>query len=177
MQNKTLRLMPLLLLLIFSALLAAGLFHSRSKQNDALVGKSFSPFTLDRLDTTEAFSVPLWQGNVAVINVFATWCEPCQVEHPALMNLAASGKVNLFGIAWKDKKEKVAAWLEKRGNPYHAVGLDPLGHSTVPLALTGVPETFVLDKQGIVRFHISDALTDDMINTQILPLVEKLNAK
>lgn len=175
--DKTLRLAPLLVMLLFTMGLALGLFKSDPTRYDhRALGKPIGQFQIEMMnDSASKFSPALWQNHVALINVFASWCEPCQTEHEVLMNLSKTGKVAIFGIAWKDQPEKVAPWIAASGNPYQAIGIDTYGDATMALALTGVPETLIVDTQGIIRYHRSTPLTDDIVDTTILPLVEELS--
>ncbi len=177
---ELLRAAPFIAMLLLATALAFGLFSGNAPGglNERLIGYHVAPFDVPLLGNKEAhFSPAAWQGRVAVLNVFASWCEPCAVEHEVLMKIAKSGKVAVYGLAWRDKPEKATEWIRQRGNPYQAIGVDEHGKSTVALALTGVPETFVLDRDGLIAYHYNGALTDDLADNLILPLVEKLNAK
>lgn len=177
MNANTLRLAPLVIMLLLAFAMAMGLFNGTSSQRDAsLVGMRINPFTLPSLDAqTGRFTPKSWKGQVAVLNVFASWCEPCAAEHPELLRLSQSGNINLYGMAWKDSPQKVANWLAANGNPYRSVGIDAQGQTTVALALTGIPETFIIDKKGVIAWHYRQPLTADIINSVMLPLIEKLN--
>lgn len=177
MDPKLLRLVPLLVMLLLALMLAFGLFnHPTLRQEERMVGLNITPFSLPEVSGSGRFSPDLWRGKVAVLNVFASWCAPCAAEAPALMHLAQSGKVPVFGIAWKDKPEDAARYLQTKGNPYQAVGLDVHGETTLPLALTGVPETFIIDKTGHVYFQFNAPISDDTVDKVILPLVAKLDS-
>jgi len=168
---------PFVVVLLLLAVLGLGLSRRDVPPAERLAGQKLAAFSLPGMKDGEVFSPALWQGKVAFINAFASWCEPCHVEHETLMKLAATKKIPLYGIAWRDKKTKAADWLKSKGNPYEAVGIDTGGSTTVALALTGVPESFVVDKKGMVRLHIGAMLTDDIVEQKILPLVEALNAE
>ena len=174
---QLLRLLPLLVLLAFSSLLASGLF-SREVTLGAMVGKTIPAFNIDLVDKPQIkMTQDSWKGQVAVINVFASWCKPCHQEHDTLMRLAQTGKVNIYGIAWRDQNTQVVKFLTALGNPYQLVGDDRFGRTTIPFALTGVPETLVVDRQGVVRYHYVSALTEAEVQQRLLPLVEKLRAQ
>ncbi len=176
MNSNILRMLPLLILLLLSIAIALGLFN-RGKENEydlVNLGKNLSDFELPSLGTDKKFSPKLFGGGkVLVVNVFASWCEPCAVEHPVLMQLAHT--VNIYGIAWKDKPDDVIQYIKQRGNPFQQIGVDELGITTVPMAITGVPETYVLDKNGAIALHYKAPLTQDMIDNVLIPLIKTLN--
>lgn len=181
MNPQWFRAAPLVIMLLLLMALGFGLLGgtpSQEEHNQRLIGYQVAPFNVAVLGEDNArFSPDSWQGRVAMLNVFASWCATCVAEHDVLMKIAKSGKIAIYGLAWKDKPEKVVQWINDRGNPYQLIGVDELGKSTVSLALTGVPETFVFDKSGRIAYHYSGPLTDDMADTLILPLAEKLNAQ
>lgn len=170
----TWRLAPLLVLLLLCVALAISLPRGDKKPSSPLMGTAPQMFSVPSLDDAQEFSPAVWQGKVAVLNVFASWCESCVVEHAVLMKLGESKKVEIFGLGWRDKPEKLRTWLERRGNPYRAVGVDERGKTTMALGLSGVPETFVFDKQGNIAYNAKAPLTEEEINNVVLPLVEKL---
>ena len=174
--SEFLRLLPLLLLLLVCSLIATGLFnHAPATSN--MIGKHLPHFHVPLInDANSSLTANSWKGQVAVINIFASWCKPCQAEHETLMALAQSGKVNVYGIAWRDKPANVIAFLGAHGNPYQLIGNDETGGTTSAFAITGVPETVVVDRDGIIRYHHRSPIDDEEINTVILPLVEKLNS-
>ena len=113
-------------------------------------------------------------GQPAVINFFASWCVPCRIEHPLLMRLAKDSAIRLYGIAYKDKPEDSARLLTQLGNPYRAIGMDRDGVAGLDFGVYGVPETYVLDKAGIIRKKFVGPLTADAIETELLPLLKAL---
>jgi len=182
MINKSTRLAPFIALLAMSVVLAFGMFiHGKEKLvDDRLVGKKFAVFSAPLLWGGEKqFSPESFAGKVAVVNVFASWCEGCFVEHESLLHLAQLLKkmptVKIYGVAWKDTPEKIKNYLRKRGNPFYQVVVDTDGNGTIPMGLTGVPETFIVDKNGKIAFHYKTALSYEIIESTILPLLEKLN--
>ena len=171
------RLSPLLIVLALLILAMLGLFGGDREKalQSPMVGQKIAFFDLPTLTSYHTrFNPDLWLGRVAVINIFASWCEPCAVEQPALMKLAATGKVAIYGVAWKDKEDNVVQWLAKRGNPYQTVGLDQAGKSTIAFGLSGVPETYVIAPDGTVTYNYHAPLTDEVVTRDILPLVERL---
>jgi cytochrome c biogenesis protein CcmG/thiol:disulfide interchange protein DsbE len=165
---------PLLVFVGLCVLLALGLAQ-RGKHNDftsKMIGQKVEPFTLISLGNKENVTIPLG-GKVTVLNIFASWCESCQAEHAVLSPFA--DKIPIIGIAWKDKPEKIENWLTQHGNPYHQVLLDDKGKSTLPLALSGIPETFVIDKHGVIVYNTKMPLTEEELRNVVMPLVEKLH--
>jgi cytochrome c biogenesis protein CcmG, thiol:disulfide interchange protein DsbE len=170
-------LLPLAIFAVLSAFLYAGLGLKPREVPSPLIGKPAPAFVLPRLDTPEQrLSVKDLQGKVWLLNVWASWCVACRVEHPLLVELAASGAVPIYGLNYKDQRDDALAWLQRHGNPYVASLADGDGRVGIDFGVYGVPETFVIDKQGIIRHkHIGPVTPDDLRDT-ILPLVKKLNA-
>lgn len=175
------RFVPIIIALALAIFLGLGLQHSKEgekKLDDKHIGQVFPDFSIKMLGSDKEKLTPqIFAGNIAIVNVFASWCEGCIAEHEALMNLAKSGKVALYGLAWKDTPEKISAYLEKHGNPFLSVGVDNAGDTTLALALTGIPETFVIDKNGKIALHYKSAITGEFIDGTLLPLIEKLNSE
>ena len=116
------------------------------------------------------------KGQPSVVNIFASWCAPCRLEHPLLLRLARQDGVRVFGIAYKDKPEDSARFLAELGNPFRAVGVDREGRTGLDFGVYGVPETYVLDRDGRIRARYVGALTPAKIERDLLPLLQKLNA-
>ncbi|MGH7073181.1 MAG: DsbE family thiol:disulfide interchange protein [Stellaceae bacterium] len=116
-------------------------------------------------------------GHVAVVNFFASWCIPCRVEAPVLMGLGPTANVPMVGIAYKDSPSDAVGFLNEYGNPYSAIGLDESGRTAINFGVYGVPETYVIDKHGIIRLRYVGPLTADAIARQILPLIRQLKAQ
>ena len=173
---QIIRLLPLIVLAFIAAVLATGLLNIDPRRG-ALLGKTPGNFSIDVVGARKTKMTPdAWKGQVAVINVFASWCKPCQMEHGVIMRLASSGKVNVYGIAWRDQEQNIIKYLTAGGNPYQMVGNDQFGVTTLPLALTGVPETMVVDRTGKVYYHQVSALTNYDLEHTVMPLIERLQA-
>jgi cytochrome c biogenesis protein CcmG, thiol:disulfide interchange protein DsbE len=110
------------------------------------------------------------KGTPVLVNVFASWCGPCRAEHPLLMRLAEQG-VALYGIDFKDRPEEARAWLARVGNPYRRIGTDRAGASTIDWGVYGVPETFLVDATGTIRFRQVGPLSPGVVETSIWPLL------
>jgi cytochrome c biogenesis protein CcmG/thiol:disulfide interchange protein DsbE len=105
------------------------------------------------------------------VNVFASWCISCNAEHATLVKLAKTHQLPIYGLNWKDKDENAKAWLEKHGNPYTQIGKDPDGRVAVELGITGAPESWLVDKNGIIIYHLAGGLTDQIVQEEVLPLL------
>jgi len=114
----------------------------------------------------------LHSGKPVLVNFFASWCTPCLAEQPLLERLAKKDGVTLIGVAWKNKPEEARAWLERLGDPFAAAGYDLDGSMAVNWGLSGVPETFLIDAQGIVRLHIRAPILEKDVESRILPLLK-----
>jgi cytochrome c biogenesis protein CcmG/thiol:disulfide interchange protein DsbE len=114
-------------------------------------------------------------GRVWMLNVWASWCAACREEHPALTAFSHSTTVPIIGLNYKDRRVDGLAWLERWGNPYQASAFDPTGRVGIDFGVYGVPETFVIDKRGLVRFKHAGPLTPELLRTRIEPLLSQLN--
>lgn len=113
----------------------------------------------------------------SLLNVFASWCASCHVEHPRLIAIAKEGRFPLYGLDWKDKPEDGAAWVAEKGNPYRIIGNDQSGRIGIDLGVSGVPETFIIDRRGRVRYRQVGPITDDVWFEVLLPLLKKLETE
>lgn len=116
-------------------------------------------------------------GEVTLLNVWASWCVPCRAEHPLLTELAEKHKVKIFGLNFKDKPENAVRFLGTLGNPFYQVGSDLRGKGAIELGVYGIPETFVVDGQGNVRYKIVGQLTPRSIETRLKPEIERARQK
>ena len=171
------RSLPLLLLIAVCIALSFGLNKVNHKvDTNLIVGRKAPALDLPIFgDSWRHMTTATWHDKVVVLNFFASWCVTCKLEHKILMDLAASKKVEIYGIAWRDKTPKLAEWVRNEGSPYKQIGEDHSGATTVAYSLTGTPETFVIDSDNIIRYHFAGALTDSIISTEILPLIDSLN--
>jgi len=117
------------------------------------------------------FTTRSWRGRPYIVNFFASWCADCKAEHEELMTLATPD-IALIGITFKDTADKAAGYLERAGNPFTAVAQDDDGRAGIDWGLTGVPETFVIDAHGIIRWHHIGALTDQVVTEELMPVWE-----
>jgi cytochrome c biogenesis protein CcmG, thiol:disulfide interchange protein DsbE len=168
-------LIPLALLGLLVAVLAAGLRHDPRHLPSALIGHPAPAFDLPRLGAAnQSMSSDALRGQVWILNVWASWCEACRDEHPVLMAFAASGAVPVYGLNYEDEREPALQWLETAGDPYVASFVDHDGRTGIDYGVYGVPETFVIDRAGVVRYRQAGPLTRATLTRVILPLVGKL---
>jgi len=168
-------LVPLGIFLVVVAFLYRGLSLDPKLVPSPLVGKPMPAFTLTRLqDPNATISDTDIKGKVALLNIWATWCVSCRAEHEALLELASTGKVDIYGLNYKDERAAAQQWLRQLGNPYVANAFDDTGRVGIDWGVYGAPETFVIDSQGIIRHKHVGPLTTEVINEQILPLVAEL---
>ena len=116
------------------------------------------------------------RGQVWLLNVWASWCSGCREEHPVLVEFAKTRTVPIVGLDYKDQPDDARRWLDNFGNPYVASVSDPDGRTGIEFGVYGVPETFVIDKAGIIRYKQIGPITPEVLRDTILPLVKKLNA-
>jgi cytochrome c biogenesis protein CcmG, thiol:disulfide interchange protein DsbE len=114
------------------------------------------------------------QGEVSLVNVFASWCVACREEHPLLMGLKAQGAVPIHGLNYKDQPDDAARWLDTMGDPYTRTGADIDGRVAIDWGVYGVPETFVVDRQGRIAYKQIGAITPEILDWTILPLIARL---
>lgn len=170
--------LPLLLFVLLLIVLGIGLRLDPRTVPSPLIGKAVPPFELPRLDALERTVTPSeFKGSVWVLNVWASWCASCRVEHPVLNAWARSERVLLVGLNYKDRTEDALQWLQQLGNPYRVSAVDSDGRVGIDWGVYGVPETFVIDTRGIVRYkHIGPVSMDDVRET-LMPLVRQLQAE
>jgi len=167
-------------LVVFAALAAIFLMRLESGVDpsaipSALVGRPAPDFDLPPLD---GMSVPGLKradldGRVTVVNVFASWCGPCRQEHPVLEALATDGRFAVVGINYKDQPENARRFLGALGNPFSAIGVDERGRAAIDWGVYGVPETFVVGADGVVRYKFIGPLSEEAVDEGVMPEIEK----
>jgi len=168
-------LVPLAAFLVLAGFLAAGLRLDPREVPSPLIDKPAPPFSLPQLaDPTRPFSQKDMLGRVWMLNVWASWCVSCREEHPVLVELAKSGTVPIYGLNYKDERGDALAWLKKFGDPYALSIMDAEGRIGIDYGVYGVPETYVIDKLGVIRYKRIGAVTPEVLETKILPLVRRL---
>lgn len=171
-------LLPLAIFVVLVGFLAAGLTLNPREVPSPLVGKPAPAFSLPQLhDQVKIFSPADMTGQVWLLNVWASWCGGCKEEHPVLMRMAQAGNVPIYGMDYKDRRDEALTWLRRHGNPYPLTAVDEAGRIGIDYGVYGVPETYVIDKQGVIRYKQIGPLDDDVVAKRILPLVKELQAK
>jgi len=169
---------PLIIFVVLAGFLYVGLGLNPREVPSPLIGKPAPAFTLPQLhDEKKSFSPADMQGQVWLLNVWASWCVSCREEHPVLIDLARQRIVPIYGLDYKDKPEDGKMWLARGGDPYVLSVLDREGRIGIDYGVYGVPETYVIDKQGIIRYKHIGPLTPQNLQDKILPLVAELQKK
>ena len=168
-------LLPLGVFAALVMLLAAGLTLNPREVPSPLIGKPAPQFRLPQLHQPEQTFAPAeLRGKVWILNVWASWCAACRDEHPVLTDLANSRIVPVYGLNYKDKRDEAIAWLKRYGDPYDASIFDADGRVGIDYGVYGVPETYVIDKQGVIRYKRIGPVNREILDAKILPLVRKL---
>lgn len=168
--------LPVLVFMGIASAFAIGLTMNPREIPSALIGKPVPRFELPAVrGRTLGLSDGDLRGEVSLVNVFASWCAECRVEHPLLMELSARGQVPVHGLNYKDKPEDAAAWLDSLGDPYTRTGADISGRVAIDWGVYGVPETFVVDREGRIAFKHIGAMTPRVLEDKILRLIRSLN--
>ena len=166
---------PLVLFVLLAAFLWRGLKLDPREVPSPLVDKPAPAFALTRLDdASRTIRRDDMLGKVWMLNVWASWCEACRTEHPTLVSFAKTGTVPIVGLNYKDTRNEGLGWLARFGDPYAMSLFDEKGRVGIDFGVYGVPETFVIDKQGVVRFKLIGPLTPELITTKIRPLLKSL---
>lgn len=168
-------LLPVALFAALAVALAWGLTRDPRELPSALIGKAVPEFALPPVEgRTLGLSSDDLQGEVSLVNVFASWCTACREEHPLFMRLRASGVVPIHGLNYRDRPEDAAQWLDTLGDPYTRTGVDRNGRVGIDWGVYGVPETFVVGPDGRIAYKHVGPVTEQALKETILPLVERL---
>lgn len=169
---------PFVIFVILAGFLFVGLRLDPREVPSPLIDKPAPQFTLPQLhDPEKKFSVADMKGQVWLLNVWASWCVSCRQEHPVLLDLARQNLVPIYGLDYKDKRADGIAWLQDGGDPYVLSVSDAEGRIGIDYGVYGVPETYVIDKQGVIRLKHTGPVTMQSLREKILPLVTELQKK
>jgi cytochrome c biogenesis protein CcmG/thiol:disulfide interchange protein DsbE len=176
--SRWLSLVPVLILLALALYFAIGLKTDTRTLQSVLIDKPLPAFDLAAFPGDGKRVTPEeLKGRVTLLNIFASWCITCRVEHPVLLKLAKDKRVEIVGLAWKDKPDELKAWLEELGNPYTIIADDRIGRTAIDLGVTGAPESYVIDKQGRIRMKHVGAIDDYIWTNTLEPLIKRLEAE
>lgn len=166
---------PIAIFIVLGVVLASGLWHDPRKIPSPLVGKALPTFELPSLkDPNKTLRNADFAGRVVLINVWASWCAACKTEHPLLVELARRNIVPIVGLNYKDARADALQVLDSSGDPYVVSLADSSGRTGIDWGVYGVPETFLIDKQGIIRHKHIGPITRESLEKELLPLIQKL---
>ncbi len=169
-------LIPLALFLGLVVFLAIGLNRDPREVPSPLINKAAPDFKVEQLDQPQLQFAPAdLKGKVWVLNVWASWCVACKEEHPLLLDFAKSGVAPLVGLDYKDQRKDALQYLRQQGNPYDLIAMDKDGRVGIDYGVYGVPETYIIDKQGVIRFKQIGPVTPEALQTKMIPLIKELN--
>jgi cytochrome c biogenesis protein CcmG/thiol:disulfide interchange protein DsbE len=170
-------LIPLAIFSVLAIYFAVGLTQDPSKlDTDVLTNQPMCEFNLIPVEgRTEGLTTADVKGKVSLVNFFGSWCVACLQEHPFLLKLKADGTIPVYGVDWDEKNPKdVVRWLARHGDPYEKIGVDTNGATVIDWGITGAPETFVVDKQGIIRYKHLGPISSRSWNETLWPLIQEL---
>lgn len=168
-------LIPLLLFVVLVGFLAVGLNRDPHEVPSPLIGKQAPAFELPQLaDPQKTFSPESMKGKVWILNVWASWCVACREEHPVLVEVGKLQIAPIIGLDYKDKRDDAMAMLARQGNPYALSAFDANGRVGIDYGVYGVPETYVIDQAGVIRFKHIGPITMELLNKKMIPLLSEL---
>jgi cytochrome c biogenesis protein CcmG/thiol:disulfide interchange protein DsbE len=174
--RKALYLLPALVFVVLVGFFIVGLQKDPSRLDSVLIDHAVPDFALDPLPGRgQPLRSADLAGDVSLVNIFGSWCVACAAEHPVLMEIAGTGVVAIHGIDWREKDPADGLrWLKRNGDPYDRVGLDPDSRVAIDFGVTGAPETFVVDGQGVIRYKHIGPVTRKAWDETLKPLIQDL---
>jgi cytochrome c biogenesis protein CcmG/thiol:disulfide interchange protein DsbE len=173
--NKYL-LIPLVLFIGLVGFLLVGLYRDPHEVPSPLVNKPAPDFQLQQLrEPASTLAAKEMRGKVWLLNFWGTWCVACREEHPILVKYSKTGTVPIYGVDYKDDRAAAMQLLAEEGDPYTITASDPEGRTSIDYGVYGAPESYLIDKQGVIRFKQIGPITDEVWNNKILPLAKQLN--
>jgi len=171
-------LIPLSVFMLLLVLLGIGLTLDPREVPSPFIGKPAPAFSLPTVHAPEqVLTTGQFTGQVSLLNVWASWCVSCRQEHPLLLELARQGIVPIYGLNYKDDRDNALSWLARLGNPYQVSAFDADGRVGIDWGVYGVPETFVIDKKGVIRHKQTGPLTAEILKGKLLPLIRQLQGE
>jgi cytochrome c biogenesis protein CcmG/thiol:disulfide interchange protein DsbE len=169
---------PVMAFAILAVVLMLGLGRDPGVLPSALIDQPMPAFSLAPVRENDApFTRQDLEGEVALVNVFASWCGPCRIEHPMLIELARNQRVRIDGIDWKEPPEAGRRYLAEAGDPYAHIGSDQSGRFALDLGVTGAPETFIIDRTGRIRFKQVGPITPEVWQNTISPIIAEIESE
>ena len=169
-------LLPLVLFVGLVAFLMVGLRRDPHEIPSPLINKPAPAFQLKQLhDPNKTFSAQEMRGKVWLLNFWGTWCPACRDEHPLLVQYSRTGAVPIYGVDYKDERATALQLLEEEGNPYTVTASDPEGRLSIDYGVYGAPETFLIDREGVIRYKQIGPITEEAWQKEILPRVKRWN--
>lgn len=171
------RFLPLIFFTLFAGFFALAIVEQRdpSRLASVMINRPLPVFHLAALEKGKAgFSDADLKGRVTVINFFASWCIPCRLEQPILVEMKKKHGVEIFGVNYKDKYPEALEWLEREGDPFARVGIDPDGRFAIDMGVSGVPESFIIDAAGKIRYRHAGPIDSGELYKIILPLLKEV---
>lgn len=176
--GRALYLLPVILFAVLALFFLKGLTMDPSKVPSVLIDRPVPEMNLPPLPgrgENSGLTTADLKGRVSLVNIFGSWCVACVQEHPVLLWIQKQGIVPIHGIDWRDDPAEGAKWLAKHGDPYDKVGADPApGRAAIDFGVTGAPETFIVDKQGVIRYKHIGPITPKIWETTLLPIIREL---
>lgn len=171
--------LPLAVFVVMSIYFAIGLTKDPKVLPSVLINQQVPPFDLKPiLGSSKGFSSEDLKGQVSLVNIFGSWCVACRIEHPFLMKIKQDKLIPLYGIDWREKSPEAGPqWLAQHGDPYTLIGDDPESRAAIAFGVSGAPETFVIDQQGIIRYKHIGPLSIEIWNQTLLPIITKLRSQ
>jgi cytochrome c biogenesis protein CcmG/thiol:disulfide interchange protein DsbE len=170
--------LPVVLFAVVAAAFWLGLGRDPRALPSVLIDQPLPAFSLEAVrEGDRVFTREDVVGQVALVNVFASWCSPCRAEHPTLVAIAESRRVPIYGVNWKESPEEGRRYLAESGDPYTRIGSDFSGRFALDLGVTGAPETFILDRAGRIRFKQVGPITPEVWETTIDPIIRQLESE
>jgi len=168
-------LIPLAVFLLLVGFLAVGLNRDPREVPSPLIGKAAPPFELPLLSQPDKrFAPGDMRGKVWLLNVWASWCVSCRDEHPVLVDLSKKAVLPILGLNYKDRNDEAQRWLQQFGNPYQLSVVDADGRIGIDYGVYGVPETYLIDGEGVIRYKQIGPLTPAILEQKVLPLAKAL---
>lgn len=169
--------LPITVFVLLTLLFMSGLKKDPSLVPSPLIGKPVPAFVLPQLqDAKQTLTNNDLKGEVVLLNVWGSYCIPCRQEHPLFMELSRSKLVDIYGLNYADDRDNAIDWLKTLGNPFKKVAFDADSRVAIDFGVYGVPETYVIDKDGIIRYKKVGAISRDLLDSTIIPMIKDLKS-